>query len=144
LRAGNLARSRLLAAVQFSITYGGFFDRAAGLQTRRRAKLAIPLPRQDVTLQSIWRKTLHGILAYQRGGVGMGILFRIVVQAVLRDYDRMADDRFTQAMDEAERLIGTGEKDEALEQLSKARREYLNMSTELYDCRLALGQTKKQ
>jgi hypothetical protein len=56
----------------------------------------------------------------------------------------MADDRFTQAMDEAERLIGTGEKDEALEQLSKARREYLNMSTELYDCRLALGQTKKQ
>jgi hypothetical protein len=74
----------------------------------------------------------------------MGILFRIVVQAVLRDYDRMADDRFTQAMDEAERLIGTGEKDEALEQLSKARREYLNMSTELYDCRLALGQTKKQ
>jgi hypothetical protein len=55
----------------------------------------------------------------------------------------MADDQFIRAMDEAETLMKTGQIDAALEQLHIARREYLDMSNELYHCRLAPGQQKQ-
>jgi len=61
----------------------------------------------------------------------------------LCDYDCMADDQFIRAMDEAETLMKTGQIDAALEQLHIARREYLDMSNELYHCRLAPGQQKQ-